>query len=63
MPSFSHSDRLVLDLEYRLWVCASTLDDIPDCFWTKRVNEIRASVIEIAREIRDHNDQFETEED
>lgn len=61
MPEWTYDDRMVLDLESRLWAARQLLVDIPECFWTKEVTEIRRQIERLARELREHNDGFEVE--
>ena len=64
MPEFTNSDRNVIGLEEKLWVAVEMLKDhgVNRNAWGLRIEDLRTEMCKIAREIRDYNDQFETEE-
>ena len=57
---FSNDDRMVLADETSLWNAAEILNPNGEHAWTERINKLREQVVEVAREIRQYMDQFET---
>lgn len=62
VPEFTNADRMMIDAEARLWCVAKLLDDQQAGAWETRINEVRNRAIDLAREMRQYNDQFETED-
>lgn len=62
MPEYTHDDRNVLRQEQSLWVVVSILSEETsdgNTMWTKQIKELRDKALEIAREIKKYNDDFE----
>ena len=62
MTEFTNADRMVLDLESRLWVVVSILDQAEPRGFRKNVSLLKEMAHSLAMEIRDYNDQFEESE-
>lgn len=62
MPEYTYEDRNVLKQEQSLWVVVNILSEETgdeDTAWTKQIKELRDKALEIAREIKKYNDEFE----
>jgi hypothetical protein len=63
MPEYTENDRRVIEAESNMWAIATMLDNTPKCgVWSKRIVELRDKVLELARELRDYNDQWVVDE-
>ena len=62
MPSFSYDDRRVLQAEQALWIASEILKESAVGAWETRINEARTVLQQIAGEMRNYNDEFETDE-
>lgn len=63
MPQFTHRDRMMVEAENALW---STREQLREALqwsgaWSERVAKVVAEIGRIAIEMRDYNDQFETD--
>jgi hypothetical protein len=63
MPQFTNEDRELLDTESKLWVVTSLLRECNAGAFGSKVETLMYSSLELAREIREYNDQFEQEDD
>lgn len=63
MPSFSYDDRMMLDAESRLWAVLDVLKDIQCGAFQSKVNSLRESAESLTKELRDYNNQFETDDE
>lgn len=59
MPSFTSTDRALIEAESTLWNVNAILDVLPAGNWTQRIRDINEQIVTIAQELREHNDQFE----
>lgn len=59
MPEFTYDDRNMLDAESRLWCVIEIMRPIQAGAFTERSDELRESIVKLARELQDYNDQFE----
>lgn len=63
MPQYNHLDRCMIEAEQSLWVAREALSLIESSgAWQDRISAVRKTVEEIAKEMRDYNDQFEEDE-
>jgi len=63
MPEYSYEHRTVISDMSDLWAVQRILERPGDHAWTKRIIDIRDMAVELAREMRDFVEQYETEED
>jgi len=65
MPEFSNEDRLVIMAEQSLWIVVDILNAEVrnDHGFTKDIEALLKSAHEVAVQLRDYNDQFETSPD
>lgn len=64
MPQFTYADRMLIQAEQSLWNVVEILkqEANTDHGFTKQIRELMKAGERIAAEIREYNDQFETEE-
>jgi hypothetical protein len=64
MPQFTYADRMMIQAEQSLWNVTEILkqEANTDHGFTKQIRELMKQASQLAGEIRDYNDQFETEE-
>lgn len=64
MPHFTHSDRLMIEAEQTLWNAMELIDAINNTCgaWNKEVEALTHAIANIAGQMREYNDQFESEE-
>lgn len=63
MPQFTHLDRCMIEAESMLWIANEVLSirEHSGAF-ADRIAEVQKQVQKLAEEMREYNDQFETEE-
>lgn len=64
MPQFGHLDRCMVEAEQTLWIAREILSRIEHSgAFSDRIDAVRKQVEQLARELRDYNDQFESEDE
>lgn len=62
MPQYTHLDRCMIEAEAMLWVVAHALGVREHSgMFADRINKIQQDVEQLAKEMAEYNDQFETE--
>lgn len=66
MPEYTNRDKLIVMQEQSMWTVENILREeatLLDHAWKARIGKLAEEARQIARELRDYNDQFEIEED
>ena len=66
MAQFTNRDKLIIMQEQAMWIVANILREEAssvDHTWQARIRKLSEESRQIAQELRDHNEQFEEEDD
>lgn len=66
MAQFTNRDKLIVMQEQAMWIVAGILHEESksvDHTWQERITKLEREARQIAQELRDHNEQFEEEDD
>lgn len=66
MAQFTNRDKLIIMQEQAMWIVADILREEAssvDYTWQERIRELSIQARNIAQELRDHNEQFEEEDE
>lgn len=63
MPEYTNNDRQMIEAEQAMWLVGAMLDNVQGGgSWRAKIKSLRDQCVEVARELREYNDQFEVEE-
>lgn len=64
MPQFTYADRKLIEAEQTLWNAMEIVDSLRNTCgaWEKEVSALSNTIANIAGQMREYNNQFETED-